>query len=85
MRNLRIAFLVLTALFVGGCGALFLIYEVFTGPDPDFGSFLMLSIPSLIVGILAGWWALRIYKRPPGEQSADPDLPPKDQDGDADP
>lgn len=65
MRELAIITLWLIALFVGGCGAWFIIQEIFGAIDSYYGSLLFISIPSLIVGILAGWWARRIDKGPP--------------------
>jgi hypothetical protein len=62
MRILGMVFLVLIALFVGGCGAVFSIMELFSNSGLGIS---VISIPSLLVGVLAGIWAWRIYKRPP--------------------
>lgn len=60
MKTLGVIFLWLIALFIGGCGAFFTISGFFEGPDPYLGIVLVISIPSLVVGILAGHWAYRL-------------------------
>jgi hypothetical protein len=82
MRIMGAVFLALFAIFMGGCSLLFLWDSEMEG---------ILAYSFLFVAVLLGWLAWRIgtdqvgtpIKK--GSQSADPDLPPKDQDGDADP